>query len=126
MSEELRQIEQIALDKVTDYEISQGRKSIHEKKRGAGYDILSDDRKIEVKGTIWKWKVNRSSFQYVSENERTNATHLYMVCDVRGEKELFIFEMEKIRHALTPEIRYRLNFAKCREMESNESKELHT
>jgi len=46
--------------------------------RGLGYDILSGNRKIEVKGQEWKWKKLRSSFLYLTENELKNLTHLYI------------------------------------------------
>jgi hypothetical protein len=112
----------VSKQKVMEYEKSQGRTPIHQKKKGLGYDILSDDRKIEVKGTTWKWEKNKSSFQYVSDNERRRATHIYLVCDVRKKKELFIFKMSRIHNALIPEISFMLYFSKCRDKESDESK----
>jgi hypothetical protein len=119
-----RLIEQIAVEQVLQHEKNEGRNPIREIKRGTGYDITSGDRKIEVKGTSWTWKKNKSSFQYVSENETKKATYLYLVCDVYGKKDLHIFEMAKIRKALKPEVRYMLYFSRCRDVESDESKSL--
>jgi hypothetical protein len=120
-----KRTEQIAIEQVLQYERSRGRNPSVENKRGTGYDIVSGDRRIEVKGTSWTWEKNKSSFQYVSENERRKATHLYLVCDVYGKKELFIFEMARIHKALTPEVRYALHFSKCCDDESDESRLLH-
>lgn len=125
MKGNLGSIEKIAMQKVMDYEKSQGRTPIHQKKRGLGYDVLSDGRKIEVKGTTWKWEKNKSSYQYVSDNERRTATHVYLVCDVHGKKDLHIFEMSTIHNALIPEIRFMLYFSKCRDKECDESKRLN-
>lgn len=115
-------IAQIAVDVAMEHEIKQGRNPEPvTKKRGLGYDLKSGDRKIEVKGTSWTWDKNKSSFQYVSENERTHATHIYLVCDVNEKPELHIFEMKNIHKALVPEKRYMLYFSRCREDESEES-----
>jgi len=120
-----KRTEQIAIEQVLQYEGSQGRNPRVENRRGIGYDITSGDRRIEVKGTSWTWKKNKSSFQYISENERKKATHIYLVCDVYDKKELFIFEMTRIQKALIPEVRYMLYFSRCRDEESDESKPLH-
>lgn len=90
-----------------------------------GYNIESGDRKIEVKGTSWTWNRNKSSFQYISENERKNATHIYLVCNATKQPELHIFDMAKVHKALVPEVRYMLYFSRCSEDESEESKALH-
>jgi hypothetical protein len=120
-------VEKIAMKTVIAYELSQGRIAQEPKKqRGAGYDLDSGERKIEVKGTSWKWKQNKSSYQYVSKNEKETATHLYLVCDVFEKKELFIFEMKNIQHAFVEEKRYMLYFSRCRNNESDESKKLHS
>jgi hypothetical protein len=93
-------IAEIAMEEAEKHERKQGRnpKPVAHK-RGLGYDLESDNRRIEVKGTSWTWDKNKSGFQYVSENERKHATHIYMVCNVLGKPELHIFEMKKcIRH----------------------------
>jgi hypothetical protein len=120
-------IAQIAMDVAEEHERKQGRnpKPLPHK-RGLGYDIESGDRKIEVKGTSWTWDKNKSSFQYISENERTNATHIYLVCNVQEKPELHIFEMKKIHKALVPEVRYMLYFSRCRDDESEELKSLRS
>ena len=113
-------IAQIAIDVTKEHERKQGRNPQPAPNR-AGYDIESGDRKIEVKGTSWTWDKNKSSFQYISENERMNATHIYLVCNVNEKPELHIFEMKNIHKALVPEKRYMLYFSRCREDESEES-----
>jgi hypothetical protein len=92
-------------------------------KKRAGYDLLSEDRKIEVKGTQLLWKEYQSSYHIVTENERKNATHLYMVCNVLKTPDLHIFEMSKLHKALTPDLNYRLQFSRCKNDESKETAE---
>ncbi|MGD0071586.1 MAG: DUF3883 domain-containing protein [Candidatus Bathyarchaeia archaeon] len=91
-------------------------------KKRLGYDIQSGDRKIEVKGTKLSWKVFQSSYVVVTDNERKNATHIYLYCNVLTEPELHIFEVSKVHKALEPEITYQLRFSQCREDESVETK----
>jgi len=121
-SQKTKEITQIAMDVAEKHEKKQGRnpKPVANK-RGLGYDIESGDRRIEVKGTSWTWDKNKSNFQYVSEKERRNATHIYLVCNVHEKPELHIFEMKNVHKALTPEIRYMLYFSRCRDDESEES-----
>ena len=109
---------------VIEHEKSQGRTPKPVPNKRWGYDIESGERKIEVKGTSWTWEKNKSSFQYLSENERVNATHLYLVCDVHKKPELHIFEMKDVHKALVPEVRYILYFSRCRKEECEESKVL--
>lgn len=89
------------------------------KKRKVGYDIVSGDRKIEVKGTSWLWTKQKSGFHYLSENEKQKSTHVYMVCDVFGNPDLHIFETKKL--VLKPEVKYMIRFARCRDSESVET-----
>ncbi|MFA5364721.1 MAG: DUF3883 domain-containing protein [Candidatus Bathyarchaeia archaeon] len=113
-------IAQKAMDFVIDYETKQGRDTdpVHNKR--VGYDIKSGDRKIEVKGSIVTW--NKLSYQYVTENERKKATHIYLVCNINENPDLHIIDIKHARKALVPEVRYRLNISRCRENESEESK----
>ncbi len=107
-----------------EHETKQGRTPKPVSSKRLGYDIESGDRKIEVKGTSWTWDKNKSGFQYLSENERINATHLYLVCNVHEKPELHIFEMKDVHKALVPEVRYMLYFSRCREAECEESRAL--
>ena len=118
-------IAQIAMDVAEEHERKQGRNPKPVANKRLGYDIESGDRRIEVKGTSWTWDRNKSGFQYVSENERTNATHIYFVCNVHEKPELHIFEMKNVHKALVPEVRYMLYFSRCRDDESEESLQLH-
>src|SRR5271169_3260967 len=90
-------IAQTAMNVAEEHEIKQGRNPKTVAGKRVGYDIESGDRKIEVKGTIVTWK--NLSFQYVSENERKNATHIYLVCDVNKKPELHIIDMEHAHRA---------------------------
>jgi hypothetical protein len=111
-------IAQIAMNVAEEYERKQGREPKSVPNKRLGYDIESGDRKIEVKGTSWTWSKNKSSFQYVSENERKHATHIYLVCNVTKQPELHIFDMSNVHKGLVPEVRYLLYFSRCREDES--------
>jgi len=91
-------------------------------KQRVGYDLVSGDRKIEVKGTKLPWKDYRSSYHVVTDNERRKATHLYMVCNALKAPDLHIFEMSKLHKALVPDVNYRLQFSRCKEDESDETK----
>lgn len=118
----LRQIREIAMDMALAYEKAHNREPRNvSNQRGLGYDILSGDQKIEVKGQEWKWKKLRSSFLYLTENEPRNATHLYVVCDVFGSPDLHVFEFSRIPfHALKVEVKFALRMARCRDYEEKE------
>ena len=86
-----------------------------------GYDIESNNRKIEVKGQECTWKKCRSSFIYITENELGKATHLYLVCDVLGTPDLHVFDLSKIPFsAVTVEVKHVLHLARCRDCETKE------
>lgn len=122
--EQNTKIAQMAMKVAEEHETKQGRTPKPVSSKRLGYDIESGDRKIEVKGTSWTWDKNKSGFQYLSENERINATHLYLVCNVHEKPELHIFEMKDVHKALVPEVRYMLYFSRCREAECEESRAL--
>lgn len=113
-------IAQIAMDVAEAYEKKHGRNPKPIVNKRLGYDIESGDRKIEVKGSIVTW--DKLSYQYVSENERKKATHIYLVCDVNNKPDLHIVDAQFMHKALVPEVRYRLLISRCRDIESEESK----
>jgi hypothetical protein len=104
------------------YEKEKGRnpKDVSSEK-SKGYDVESDNRKIEVKGQEWAWNKLKSSFIYITQNELVKATHLYIVCDVFGTTpDLHIFEFSKIPcRAVTVEVKHVLHIARCRDYETN-------
>ena len=114
-------IEKAAMNEAVAYEEKRTGKTPNVIKKRLGYDLESGDRKIEVKGTKLLWKDFKSSYQVVTENERKNATHLYMVCNVLNKPDLHIFEMPKLHKALVPDLNYRLQFSRCRKDESDET-----
>ena len=65
-----------------------------------------------------KWDKIRSTFIYITPNEIRNATHLYVVCDVFGTPELYVFDFSTIPfNAVSIEVRHVLHMARCRDYE---------
>jgi len=117
-------IEEEAMKAAAAYELKRTGKSPNVIKKKLGYDLESGELKIEVKGTKLPWKLCQSSYVIITDNERRNATHIYLYCDVLTNPDLHIFEMSKIHKALEPELAYRLQFAQCREDKESEISEL--
>lgn len=98
-------VEIMAVNFVIDYEKKQGRKAkdVSKDKKEIGYDVLSEDRKIEVKGLGGRnsfFKLNNYNFQ--SFRKEPNF-YLYLVFDVKTKPRLLIYDRielaEKIRQA---------------------------
>lgn len=117
-----KEIRQKGMEVALAHERSKGRNPIDMSgKRKRGYDIKSGDRKIEVKGQEWKWEKLKSSSLYITENELAEATHLYVVCDVRSSPDLHIFKLSQVPHrAFKVEVKYVLKMARCRDYEIKE------
>jgi len=118
----LKGIRQRAMKEALSYEEKKGRtpKDVSSDK-SKGYDIESNNRKIEVKGQEWTWNKLKSSFIYITENELIKATHLYIVCDVFGNPDLHVFDFSKIPfRAVTVEVKHVLHLARCRDYEIKE------
>jgi len=79
-----------------------------------GYDIDSGDRKIEVKSETKPWARQKTTFKYLTANEKQNATHLYLVCNIENNPELKIIDLGKVpKEAWRPETKYALKMAWC-------------
>ena len=98
-------VETQAINFVIEYEKQQGRKAknVSKDKKEVGYDILSDNRKIEVKGLGGRnpfFKLNNYNFQ--SFRKEPNF-YLYLVFDIKTKPKLLIYDRieiaEKIRQA---------------------------
>ena len=98
-------VEQEAIKIVIEYEKKKGRKArdVSKDKKEVGYDVLSDGRKIEVKGLGGRnpfFKLNNYNFQ--SFRKEPNF-YLYLVFDVKTKPKLIIYDRlelaEKIRQA---------------------------
>lgn len=115
-----KKISEIGMRKALAYEREHNRNpSDVSHRHGLGYDIISSDRKIEVKGQKGVWKKLKSDSIQFTLNELNNATHLYIVCDVFGSPDLHIFEVSKIPfNAVT--LKFVLHMARCRDYEVKE------
>ena len=104
-----------AMQFVEKYEAENNRKAQDvSNQKELGYDILSGNRKIEVKGTSRLWKFMKNHYSTVPTSIK-NATHLYLICNVLDEPDLHIFEINK----LPPEalkVYYHLCFGKAEEV----------
>ncbi|GAI09798.1 unnamed protein product, partial [marine sediment metagenome] len=78
----LKYIRNRAMGAALVYERTHGRDPKDVSNSRQGYDIVSGDRKIEVKGQGAPWKKIKSESVHLTENELQNATHLYIVCNV--------------------------------------------
>lgn len=114
-------IRDVGMQTALAYEKVHGREPKDVSRSHKGYDIVSGNRKIEVKGQEAPWKDVRSESIHLTENELRNATHLYVVCDVYGSRDLHIFEFCRIPfNAIKVNVRYVLRMARCRDYEIKE------
>ena len=119
----IKYIRNRAMDVTLVYERAHGRDPKDVSTSRQGYDIVSGDRKIEVKGQGASWKKIKSDSIHLTENELQNATHLYIVCDVYGSCDLHIFEFSKIpARAVKKKTLYLLYMARCRDYELKEDR----
>lgn len=86
------------MEKAIKYEIAHGRKEPKDvsKQKELGYDLESENRKIEVKGTSKPWNKAKNVRIILTGNESTAPTHIYFVCNVLKKPDLHIYDMEKI------------------------------
>ncbi len=98
-------VQEEAIRIVIEYEQKQGRKpkDVTRDKKEVGYDILSDGRKIEVKGLGGRnpfFKLNNYNFECFRKEPNF---YLYLVFDVLKSPKLIIYDRiemaEKIRNA---------------------------
>ena len=98
-------VQEEAIRIVIEYEQKQGRKpkDVTMEKKEVGYDILSDGRKIEVKGLGGRnpfFKLNNYNFECFRKEPNF---YLYLVFDVLKSPKLIIYDRiemaEKIRNA---------------------------
>ena len=114
-------IRNTAMNAALSYERDHGRDPKDVSTSRQGYDIVSGDRKIEVKGQSAPWKKIKSDSIHLTKNELQNATHLYIVCDVYGSCDLHIFEFSKIpEHAVKKKTLYLIYMVRCRDYELKE------
>ncbi|MFH1391027.1 MAG: DUF3883 domain-containing protein [Candidatus Diapherotrites archaeon] len=90
-----REVERKAIEFVLAYEKEQGRKP-KELKQGSGYDILSDDRQIEVKGLGGK-----NGFVLLNENnikalQKQPNWFLYIVHSIKTSPKLKVFSKVEV------------------------------
>lgn len=118
---ELKKIRETAMSFVENYESSHGRKKWKDvsSTKGIGYDIESNGRKIEVKGTTKTWKMLRSQNVGITWTETHYSTHIYLVCDVLVKPDLHIIPMEKIPFKAI-KVTYDLNMPIARDYEEIE------
>lgn len=110
-----KSVEQKAIEIAKTYEITKGRNPINVSKNGVGYDLKSDNRKIEVKGVSESWETYSWQSLYPSEveclNRDTKNFYLYIVKFDDDKNSLFIIPGDKLKkefkhkitaYALTP------------------------
>lgn len=116
-----KSVEQKAIEIVKAYETAEGRNPINVSKKGVGYDIESDGRKIEVKGVSESWKTYTWQSLHPSEVEcldrNTENFYLYIVKFDDNKSSLYIIPGDKLKeefkcrvtaYALTPISRKKL------------------
>lgn len=94
----MNEVENKAMQIVIEYERKQGRnpRDVSKDKNEVGYDILSDERKIEVKGLGGRnpfFKLNNYNFETFRKQPNF---YLYLVFDINTSPKLIIWDRIQI------------------------------
>lgn len=92
---------------VMEYERLNGRNPKDVSKNGCGYDVESEGRFIEVKGTIRRRKtlsLYKKLFKQLGD--KINRYYIYVVYDMGSSPKLKILEPKVIKQSLEEDVRY--------------------
>jgi len=94
----VKDVEQKAIDFVLEYERKAGRSAKNVSRTGCGYDVLSSDRKIEVKGDSAPKpgfeNFNRYNFQALQKEDNF---WLYVVYNIKaGNPKLVVLDKNEV------------------------------
>lgn len=114
-----KNVEQRAIEVVVKYEKEQGRNPVHVSGKGCGYDIKSDNRFIEVKGSSESWvsynwlclyptevdclrKFPGNFYLYIVRLDRKDLGGKYDLYIISGKELLEKFNIKVTAYSLSP------------------------